>query len=133
MDKGFSLVEIMIGIILLAVGLLAIAGMQMTSIRGNYFSSSMMQASFYGQDGLEVLRGLPFQPSGDWSVALSIGPHSLGNAFEDGGAIPGTHFTRVYTVTQHPTSANIRIIQVTINWTDKASHSLSFSTMRLRP
>ena len=132
-DKGFSLVEIMIGIVLLAVGLLAIAGMQMASIRGNSFSVSMTQASFHGQSGLEILKGLPFKLSGDWPDALSIGPHNFGSAFEDDGTIPGTSFTRAYTVIQHPTSANMRIIQLTINWTDRINHTLSFSMMRLRP
>jgi hypothetical protein len=131
-NRGFSHVEIMIGIVLLAIGLLAIAGMQMTSIRGNSFSASMMQASFHGQGGLEILTGLPLKLSGDWPDALSIGPHNFGSAFDDDGTIPGTSFTRAYTVIQHPTSADMRIIQLTVNWTDRTNHTLSFSTMRLK-
>ena len=37
--KGFTLIEMLIGLVLLAIGLLAIAGMQITSVRGNFFSS----------------------------------------------------------------------------------------------
>lgn len=131
--KGFSLVEILIGIVLLAIALLAIAGMQMASIKGNSFGASMTQASFLGQSGLELLRGLAFKPNGDWPDALSLAPHKFGATIDDGGLIPGTVFTRAYTVTQHPTNVNIRIIQLTINWTDKASHTLSFSMMRATP
>jgi prepilin-type N-terminal cleavage/methylation domain-containing protein len=132
-NHGFSLIEILIGIVLLAIALLAIAGMQIASIRGNSFGANMTQASYFGQSGLEVLRGLAFQPNGDWPAALSPGPHNFGVTIDDVGLIPGTAFTRAYTVTQHPTNVNIRIVQLTINWTDKGSHALSFSMMRATP
>ena len=134
-DKGFSLIEILIGIVLLAIALLAIAGMQIASIRGNSFGANMTQASFFGQSGLESLRALAFKPNGDWPDALSPGPHNFGVTIDDSGLIPGpgTAFTRAYTVTQHPTNINIRIVQLTINWTDKGSHTLSFSMMRATP
>jgi hypothetical protein len=107
--------------------------MQMASIRGNSFGANMTQASFFGQSGLELLRGLAFKPNGDWPDALSLAPHTFGAAIDDGGSIPGTVFTRAYTVTQHPANVNIRIIQLTISWTDKGSHTLSFSMMRATP
>ncbi len=52
--KGFSLIEVLVGLVLLAIGLLAIAGMQITSVRGNFFSSNMTQASVLAQDRLET-------------------------------------------------------------------------------
>jgi prepilin-type N-terminal cleavage/methylation domain-containing protein len=129
-DKGFSLVEILIGIVLLAIALLAIAGMQITSIKGNSFSSNMTQATFYGQDGLETLRSFPI-PGGVWPASLSVGQHNFGQTPDDGDSlIPGTQYSRAYTVTQHPTIATMRIIQVTVNWTDKTNHTFSFSMSR---
>jgi prepilin-type N-terminal cleavage/methylation domain-containing protein len=129
-ERGFSLIEILIGIVLLAIALLAIAGMQMMSIKGNSFSSNMTQATFYGQDGLETLRSLPI-PGGVWPASLSVGPHNFGQTPNDGNSlIPGTQYSRAYTVTQHPTIATIRIIQVTVNWTDKTNHTFSFSMSR---
>jgi len=128
--SGFTLLEILIGILLLSIALLAIAGMHMASIRGNSFGANMTQVSFVGQSGLEALRGLPFKPNGDWPDALSIGTHKFGAAVDDSGSIPGTGFTRAYTVTQHPNTVNMRIIQMTITWTDKADHTLSFSMIR---
>ena len=131
--SGFSLIEVLIGIVLLAIGLLAIAGMQIASIRGNSFGANMTQASFLGQSGLESLRALAFKTNGDWPDGLSLAPHNFGVTIDDSGLIPGTAFTRAYTVTQHPTNANMRIIQLTINWTDKGSHTLSFSMVRATP
>jgi type IV pilus assembly protein PilV len=59
MDKrGFTLIEMLIGLVLLAIGLLAIAGMQIKSVKGNSFSNNLTQASILAQDRLEGLRQL---------------------------------------------------------------------------
>jgi type IV pilus assembly protein PilV len=50
-QRGFSLIEVLIGLIFLAIGLLAMAGLQTTSIRGNSFSNNLMQATYAAQDG----------------------------------------------------------------------------------
>jgi prepilin-type N-terminal cleavage/methylation domain-containing protein len=129
-NRGFTLVEILIGIILLSVALLAIGGMQLASIRGNTFSSTLMQATFHGQDGLETLRSIPIA-GGAWPASLATGQHNFGQTPDDGDStIPGTIYSRVYTVTQHATLANMRVIVITLNWTDKGNHSVSFSTTR---
>ena len=115
--KGFTLIEVLIGLVILAFGLLAIAGMQITSIRGNFFSSNMTQASILAQDRLEVLRNL------NWSDApLSVGTHNE-------GTISGTIFARQYTVSLVPGTTMLNIT-VTVNWRDSFDHSISFATMR---
>ena len=122
--------EVLVGLILLAIGLLGIAGMQITSVREGSFSDNLMQATFLGQDGLETLKGLPL-PGGNWPPPLSEGQHNFGQIPDDAsGAIPGTHFTRVYTVTRHPTLGAARIIRIVVNWNDRTSHSVSYSTTR---
>ena len=128
--SGFSLIEVLIGLSLLAIALLAIGGMQSTSIRGNAFSSGMMQASVFGQDGLEILKGLDI-PNGVWPTQLSIGSHDFGPAPDQGGLIPRTTFTRTYTVTQHPNLVTLRTIRITVQWAEKNhTPSVSFSTIR---
>ena len=128
--RGFSLIEVLIGLSILAIALLAIAGMQITSIQGNAFSSGMMQASVFGQDGLEILKSLPI-PNGVWPPQLSLGSHEFGPAPDQGGTIPGTNLTRQYTVTQHPSLVRLRIIRLSVQWNEKSRNpSISFSTTR---
>jgi len=115
--KGFTLTEMLIGLVFLAIGLLAIAGMQLTSVRGNFFSSNMTQASILAQDRLEGLRQLDFTDAG-----LGAGTHN-------DGAIPGTVFTRQYNVSVVPGTTMLNIM-VTVSWRDSTDHSLSFSTVR---
>ena len=111
------MIELLVGLVLLAIGLLAIAGMQITSVRGNLFSSSMTQASILAQDRLEALRNVPFSHA------------DLGPGTHDEGTIAGTALTRRYTVAVVP-GTNMLDITVTVAWVDASNHSLSFSTVR---
>ncbi len=115
--KGFTLLEVLIGLIILAFGLLAIAGMQITSVKGNFFSNYMTQASILAQDRLEILKNL------EWGHSdLSSGTH-------DEGTIPGTIFSRKYKVDLIP-GTTMKSIIVTVSWKDTSDHSISFSTIK---
>jgi type IV pilus assembly protein PilV len=118
-QKGFSLLEILIGLVILAIGILAIAGMQITSMRGNFFSDNIMQASILGQDRLEQLKTLSTPP----------GPGTYDDGFI---TIRGTSFSRVYNVSVHPSPdlPDSIVIQVTVRWRDTSDHSVSFSTVK---
>jgi len=118
-QKGFSLLEILIGLVILAIGILAIAGMQITSMRGNFFSDNIMQASILGQDRLEQLK--------------TLSPLPNPGTYDDGFiAIRGTSFSRVYNVSAHPSPdiPDSIVIQVTVRWRDTSDHSVSFSTVK---
>ena len=115
--KGFSLIEVLVGLVLLAIGLLAIAGMQVTSVRGNFFSHYMTQATYVGQDRLELLDNIPID-----SAALQAGNHNDGTI-----NIAGIAFNRSYIVT---VNGDIRTIVYTVSWNDGVNRRISFSTIR---
>jgi len=115
--KGFTLIEVLVGLVILAIGLLAIAGMQLNSVKGNFFSSNLTQASVLAQDRLEILRNLPWDDG-----ALDA------TTFNE-GTIPNTIFTREYTVNLVPGTV-MKEITVTVRWRDDSDHSVSFSTVR---
>lgn len=116
-QTGFSLIEVLIGLIFLAVGLLAVAGLQTTSVRGNFFSSNLMQATYVAQDRLELLKNLPFESS-----ALQAGNYNPGPI-----TISGFVFNRSYTVA---VNGNLKTIHYTVTWNDGTNHSVTFSTIR---
>ena len=115
--NGFSLIEVLIGLVLLAIGLLAIAGMQITSVRGNFFSSNLSQGSVLAQDRLEELRNRPYA-----HADLTAGAH-------DDGTIAGTIFARDYVVSVIPGTTMLSIV-VNVRWRDTTDHVISFTTVR---
>ena len=116
-NKGFTLIEVLIGLVILAIGILAIAGMQMTSVRGNFFSHYLTQASYTGQDRLEFLDNLSYT-----SNELLAGSHNDPNA-----TIAGMVFNRSYTVVD---DVNGKTITYTVRWNDGMNRSIVLSTIR---
>ena len=59
-EDGFTLVEVLVAIVVLSIGLLGVAAMQLTTIRVNSTSNTLTQATNVAQDQLERLMVLPF-------------------------------------------------------------------------
>ena len=55
-QPGFSMVEVMVAILLLTVGLLALAKMQTQAVASNNYGNQLTEATFLAQDKLEELR-----------------------------------------------------------------------------
>lgn len=117
--KGFTLIEALIASVILAIGMLGIAGMQIASLKGNIFSSSLTQATFLAQDKLEYLKYLSYNDSD-----LSSGQH-------DEGTIPGTFFLRQYHIVED-TGNSVKTITITVQWADRGNHKLVLTTIRTK-
>lgn len=55
-QNGFSMIEVLVSLIILAIGLLGLAGLQMTNMKSIYSSGSRAQATVLAHDMLERLR-----------------------------------------------------------------------------
>ena len=60
-QRGFTLVEILVTVVLISVGLLGIAALQLTTLRGNQESYVRSQASVLAGDILDRIRANPFK------------------------------------------------------------------------
>ena len=115
--RGFTLVEVLIGLIILAIGILAIAGMHITAIKGTSFSNNITQASVLAQERLEFLKGLPLNDSrlntGIYTDDINVGI-----------------FNGSYRAERN---TNFVTIRYTISWMENnLPHSVSFSTIKSR-
>jgi len=126
--KGFTLIEVLIGVIFLAIGLLAIAGMQVTSVRGNLSSNNLMLATYAAQDGIESLKSLPLTAP-EWSPELN---KSDGTRTFSTGSFQSVVFTRSYSVTlvSNPAGYDSYVVNYRVTWNDGGNRSLSLSTIR---
>jgi type IV pilus assembly protein PilV len=55
-DKGFTLLEAMVALVVLSIGLLGVAGMQMVGLRANLSAASRTQASYLADDIIDRMR-----------------------------------------------------------------------------
>ena len=116
-NKGFSLMEVLIGLIFLAVGLLAMATLQVSSVRGNFFSHYLTQASYVAQDRLEFLNSLPLD-----SAQLQPGDHGDGTV-----NVSDIVFNRSYSVA---IDEELTAIHYRVTWNDGVRRNIAFSTIR---
>ncbi len=117
-NNGFSLLELLVALVILSVGLLGAAEMQVSSIGGNAFSNNLTIATGLAQNKIEELKKLP-----NSDAALSSGDH-------DEGTLPGTILSRSYNV--NDLSGELKQITVTVRWMDKAQRTITLSTMKAK-
>jgi len=123
-SNGFSLIEVLISLVILAISLLALAALMTTTTKNNAFGGQMTEAATLAQDKLEELRVT------QW-----------GNI--NGGADVRTgstrfNYARSWTVATNaivpPTpEPTLRTVTITINWNDRINRSISLFSTILNP
>ena len=120
-QSGFSLLEVMIALVILAVALLALAGLMTTSTAYNASGSRVTEASIIAQDTLEILRG------SQWSDISNDHPEND----KDVIGANGIHYHVLFNVNQVPNPVPppdniLRVVTITITWTENIDHTLTF-------
>ena len=119
--EGFTLLEVMITVVILAIGLLGLAGLQIVAIKGNSFGQQMSVASTLAQNQLEELRQIPYD-------SLSDGSSDGNDTYTD--AVNGVTYARVWqavTDAGHPDWLTLLVI---VNWTGPtAGRAVTLSTI----
>ncbi len=101
-SRGFTLLEVMITVVILAIGLLGLASLQVMAIKGNSFGQQMTVASTLAQNQLEQLR----RTTG-----------TLVNGNDTVTDQNGVAYTRTWTVTPNVPQTGASTVIITITWT----------------
>lgn len=96
-EKGFSLIEVMIALVLFAIGLLAFGGLEILALRNATYSKDYGKANTYAQQKVEEMKGT------NWA------------SVSDGSDTVEGKFTRTWTVT---TTGDVKTVAVAVAWVD---------------
>ena len=119
-SDGFTLLEVMFATTILAIGMLALATMQLTAIRANAFGNEMTVATCLAQTQLERMQSVH-----DVTTLSSGGEAGPIDLKEN----PRGIFNRFWTVGAGPT-ADSRRVSVTVTWsTGLGDHRVRLETM----
>jgi prepilin-type N-terminal cleavage/methylation domain-containing protein len=128
-DGGFSLIELMIAFTILGVGLLAVAGAQVTSIQGSQSGRHLTQAAIVAQTQIEQLT------RSSWNNLVPAGwtaPVAIMTLVDDGN---GGATEQTYNVSWQFLDVFIgetRSIDVRVNWTELNGRNRSVATSTIR-
>jgi prepilin-type N-terminal cleavage/methylation domain-containing protein len=110
-SKGFTLMEVMIAIVVLSVALLALAGLQIVSIRGNSFGNYMTEAITTAKDLMEEMKNKQWE--------------QIQGSTDDPPGASGVTYHRVCTVVTE--SSGIKRVTVEVTW-DNGNHRVALVT-----
>jgi type IV pilus assembly protein PilV len=107
-NKGFTLIEAIIGMFVFTVGILAAASMQISSLNGNSTARSLTQGANVAANQVENLRPLHYVVDAD----LANGIH---------GPVQSGNYTITYNVQRDAILRNTMRVNVTVNWQERGA------------
>lgn len=111
-QNGFTLLELLIALTILAIGLLGLAGLHIAAINGNVSGFKLSAAAAVAQQRIEELKSLDTS-----SAALSAGNHT-----NDGSvSIQGITYNRGFTVDDDNPVTGTSTLILTVTWVEPGS------------
>ena len=121
MEKGFTLSEVLVAIVVLSLGLLGLETMHIAAIQVNTIASRMTQATTLAQERAELLMAMPYN---DPMLADTTSKGSF-TSYTD--PQPPQGYTIRWEVDTDTPSGGIKTINIYVTWKNKASQPKSFN------
>jgi len=127
-QQGFTLIEILIAITIFSIGILAVAVMQVSSIKGNSFANGLTEAVTLAQDKMEELMSLDYGDNDLLDVDLNgaAGLAETVNADDSinaDGSNPGqgtnARYDVFWNIADNTPFAHTKTISVITTWTEE--------------
>jgi type IV pilus assembly protein PilV len=109
-NHGFTLLEVLVAITILAIGLLGVASMQISAISGNRLGNELTAATFLAQAQIEACKGADLNSD---ILDVSIDHSDPNNPIDETGEKGGI-FVRTWNVAEN--TAFSRTVTVTVSW-----------------
>ncbi|MCP4022234.1 MAG: prepilin-type N-terminal cleavage/methylation domain-containing protein [Desulfobacteraceae bacterium] len=123
-SNGFTLVEVMIALVILSIGILGIASMNVSSVQGNGYALNLTSATNIGQEIIEEMMKASYFDTNYFTDQNGDGQAGLVNT---GGAadyswtktVEGTLFTAGWNISPLDPINDTNTIQINITWIEK--------------
>ena len=128
-EEGFTLIEVIIALGVVAIGILSLMALQLNTIKGNAFANTMTRATYTGSDVIELLLAMPYNNP---VYAVNGGNQHTGAELATVALAPGV--TGVTWVVSNGAIANTKNIAVDVAYRDKSAGKhlfLNFSRGKL--
>ncbi len=119
-SHGFTLIEVLIALVILAVAFLGLAGLMVQTTKNTSFGGLMTEAATFAQDKLEELRATRWD---DVNAFSKTDPEQIQGSNKT--------YSRSWTVQPNPPTAadTVRTISVTVTWDDRARRSITMRSV----
>ena len=118
-EAGFTLLEMLVAVVILAVGLLGMAALQGTALRGNNLGSTSTEAGSLAMQRLEEFKNVTYD---------AVGPEGTSAAEEVVGA-SGIRYTRQVTIAFNSPVTNTKRVTVSVSWSAPTPHTVNLQTI----
>lgn len=121
MDRnGFSLIELMVAVVIFAVGILGVAKMQLQAAQGNAYGLQMLNAVNVANNTIEELQQEPLLSSGAYTSNFT----TSGTKPVSVDTYQGVHYYSTWSVSSIG-SSTARQVTVTVQWPDSKTHTIN--------
>lgn len=103
---GFTLLEVLVSLTILAFGVLGVAGLTTGIIRGNYFSKNITTATIIAETRLEDIQRAGYVNA--TSTNFPAGPDTI--------LMGNVNYSRATLITLSSPAPNMKTISVTVSW-----------------
>ena len=121
--RGFTLIEVMIAVFLLAVALIGLASVTTTVIKGNSFSQTLTTATTLAKDKMEELKASTYTAATEAAPMWTGEDYATANGTVQASAA-GSYYTRSWSAL----GTNTKTITVTV--TRPPNQSVTLKTIR---
>ena len=124
-QSGFTLVELLIAMSILTFGILVIASMQISSMRGNTVSGLVTDASNFAVDKTETLMRLGYRDAAlddsDTDGISGIGDASVATAdhSETKTSVSGKTYNIFWNIAENEPRTGTKTVKVTVIWNER--------------